>query len=50
MEQKTGIDSFSFLDSSIVIAVQAYLIQQPRCDLLHFVYRERAVHVHRRLV
>ena len=50
MEQKTGIDPFSFLDSLIVIAVQAFLIQQTRCVLLHFIYRERAVHVHRRLV
>jgi hypothetical protein len=50
MEQKTGIDPFSFLDSVIVIAVQAFLIQQPRCDLLHLIYRERSVHVHCRLV
>src|SRR5215510_5371338 len=27
-----------------------FLIQQTRCDLLHFIYRKRAVHIHRRLV
>ena len=50
MGQKTGIEPFSFLDGSIVIAVQPFLIQETRCDLLHFIYRQRSVHVHRRFV
>src|SRR4029453_19294061 len=50
MEQKTGIGPLVFLDSSIMKAIQLFLIQQTRCDLLHFIYRKRAVHIHRRLV
>ena len=50
MAQKTGIGSLGFLGSSHDRAVQPSLIQQPRCDLLHFIYRKCAVHIHRRLV
>ena len=41
---------WSILDSLILTAAQSFLVQQPRCDLLHFIYRDRPRHIHRRLV
>jgi hypothetical protein len=50
MEQKTGIGLLSLLDSSLLRAAQTFLIEQTLGNLLHFIYRERAIHVHRGLV
>ena len=41
---------FSLLDSSIPRAAQTFLIEQTLGNLLHFIYRERAIHIHRGLV